>query len=146
MRKILSILLLVLLTAALISCNQDDAAAGASQMNSVTKSYTTARNQFKDVTGIELPLLPDIEVSEDSYKDYKQGDTFYHFHTTVNDALTIETYMYFEDALKDALGKCTTGPTEDSNVRTATWEINGRKYTATFNKKPGKIMIDTELL
>ena len=144
MRKILTVLLLVLLSAALVSCNLEDA-LGALQSGGITKSYTRARNQFHEVTGIYLPLLPGIEITEDSYKNYKSGDTTYHFHTTVSDSITMDTYMVFENCLKDALGNCSSGPTEDSNQRTATWEVNGRRYTSLF-EKPGRIMIDTELL
>ena len=144
MRKVLTVMLLVLLSAALVSCNLEDA-NGALKSGGVTKSYTKARNQFHEVTGIYLPLFPDIEITEDCYKNYKSGDTTYHFHTTVSDSITIDTYMIIENCLKDALGNCSSGPIEDSNQRTATWEVGGRRYTSLF-EKPGRIMIHTELL
>ena len=101
MRKVLTVMLLVLLSAVLVSCNLEDA-NGALKSGGITKSYTKARNQFHEVTGIYLPLLPDIEITEDCYKNYKSGDTTYHFHTTVSDSITMDTYMISRIPLETA--------------------------------------------
>ena len=96
MRKsIIIILLAVLLSAALVSCDQDKATDNIIYpQDGVTKSYVTSRAQFYEVTDILLPELPDLELS-DYYKTYVSGQDNYNFDIVGGSALSNDTYDTF---------------------------------------------------
>jgi len=77
----------------------------------MTTSYQKARAEFKAVTGVELPAIADIEVSE---YPYQEGDASYCLDITSGTGLNYETFEAIKAYLDTALVDWTiTGPTVD---------------------------------
>ena len=110
----------------------------------MTDSYKTNRDNFKTVTGIELPVLEKLEVDE---YPYRSGDTNYCFDIISGDNLNYQTYLTFENFFKEKLGACDSGyPTGDeANGRDAQWTKNGRWYQTYWDKTNKAIYINTTL-
>ena len=145
MRKSLIILLLVvLLSVALVSCDQDKASNVIYSQDGVTKSYVTSRAQFYEVTDILLPELPDLELS-DYYKTYVSGQSDYNFDIVGGSALSNDTYDTFVKFFLDTLGEAISSGTGETGKYTS-WEVDGRGLYCAFDYDPQKIRIDTFLM
>ena len=152
MRKsVLILLLAVLLSAALVSCDQDKPVDNIIYPpDGVTVSYVTSRAQFYEVTGILLPELPDLEMS-DYYKSYTSGQSDYNFDIVGGSALSDDTYetllkFYADDETKKIVGDIASwGVSEYGKYES--WYFNGRAlYCALDYPTEGysrKIRMDT---
>ena len=144
MRKSLFILLLVvILSVALVSCDQDN--SNTTFPGGVTKSYSESSKQFKEVTGLYLPDLPDLECS-DYYKNYKPGQTNYNFDIVSGSALSLDTYRELKENLIKQLGNQYQEAIEPDGTQSVTWEYNGRCLFCAWDNYPQKIRIDTYLI
>ena len=151
MRKsILVLLLVVLLSVALVTRDQENAGNDIHPKDGVTTSYETSRAQFYEVTGILLPELPDLELS-DYYKSYVSGQSDYNFDIVGGSALSDDTYetllkFYAEDETKKIVGDIASwGVSEYGKYES--WYFNGRAlYCALDYPTEGysrKIRMDT---
>ena len=142
MRKsILVILLVVILSAALVSCNPDKAGNDIYPQDGVTTSYETSRAYFYEVTGILLPELPDLELS-DYYKSYTSGQTDYNFDIVGGSALSSGIYDTFVKFFLDTLGEAISSGTGETGKYTS-WKVDGRALYCALDYEPLKLRIDT---
>lgn len=141
MRKIFLVLLAVLLSAALVSCDQDKASNVIYPQDGVTKSYVTSRAQFYEVTDILLPELPDLELS-DYYKTYVSGQDNYNFDIVGGSALSNDTYDTFVKFFLDTLGEAISSGTGETGKYTS-WKVDGRALYCALDYEPLKLRIDT---
>ena len=146
MRKSLLILLLVvLLSVALVSCDPDKEGNGVYRKDGVTDSYVMSRAQFKVVTGILLPELPDLELS-DYYKSYTLGQTDYNFDIVGGSALTPDIYDTFVKFFKDdkeQVGEVVSSGDYGEFGKYTSWKFNGRGMYCALDYEPLKLRIDT---
>ena len=143
MRKSLFILLLVvILSVALVACDPDNA-NNTTFPGGVTKSYSESSKQFKEVTGLYLPDLPDLECS-DYYKNYKPGQTYYNFDIVSGSALSLDTYRELKENLIKQLGNQYQEVIEPDGTQSVTWD-NERYLLCAWDNYPQKIRIDTHL-
>ena len=125
---------------ALLACssNKDSSSQSSSHGSSIqssiieemTESYRIARQEFKQVTGIDLPAYGYLEVAE---HEYHEGDTQYELNITGGNHLTYDKYLEFEALFTNLIGNPTTiNPTgsEDMN-RFAEWENTENRWFRT---------------
>lgn len=111
-----------------------------------TESYKKARNQFYQVSNIELPIVYDVYANETPINNYQIGQTSYQIILDSGSNLNYETYIDFEDYFKDAFGNIDAGyPIENDNQRTSKWTVNDREYFTKYTSD-GYIIIETNLL
>ncbi len=140
-KSVLILLLAVLLSAALVSCDQDKASNVIYPQDGVTKSYVTSRAQFYDVTDILLPELPDLELS-DYYKTYVSGQDNYNFDIVGGSALSNSTYDTFVKFFLDKLGDAFSSGMGETGKYTS-WELDGRGLYCALDYEPLRLRIDT---
>ena len=112
----------------------------------VTVSYRRESGNFRTVTGILLPDLPDLEAEEFPYED---GASDYCFDITGGTNLTFETYTVLETFFGTALGECDEGfPSGDEpNGRDAQWtQDDGRWVQVMWDAQNRAIYINTRLI
>ncbi len=109
------------------------------------ESYVTSREQFKEVTGIELPIVYDVKADEMYIAKYVPGQKEYIISLIFGSKLNYDTYLIFENFFKELIGDCDEGyPTGDEtseNGRTAKWTLLNREYITHFDKT---IQIETK--
>ena len=146
MRKsILVLLLVVLLSVALVSCDQENAGNDIHPKDGVTTSYETSRAQFYEVTGILLPELPDLELS-DYYKSYVSGQSDYNFDIVGGSALSSDTYDTFVQFFKDdkeQVGEVVSSGDYGELGRYTSWKFKDRGLYCALDYDPLKLRIDT---
>lgn len=110
----------------------------------MTESYKLAREEFKKVTGIELPELADLEVDDFPFED---GDTSYCFDIIDGKSLNYETYLVLEQFALNLLGQADSGfPRGDEETgRTVEWTIELRWYQLMWDSTNKAIYINTYL-
>ena len=143
MRKsVLILLLAVLLSAALVSCDQDKPADNIIYPpDGVTMSYVTSRAQFYEVTGILLPELPDLELS-DYHETYVTGQKDYDFDIVGGTALSNSTYDTFVKFFLDKLGEAFSSGMGETGKYTS-WKLDGRGLYCALDYEPLRLRIDT---
>ena len=114
---------------------------------SMSDSYATAREQFKHVTGIEVPAIANLEADTEYFQFYKETDTEYCFDIISGSALNFQTYMVFENFFKETLGNCSEGypDGDETNGRDAEWIKEGRWYQTYWDATNKAIYINTTL-
>ena len=92
--------------------NQSGTEQGNGQSTvTMTASYQKARAEFEAVTGVQLPAIADLEVSE---YPYEEGDTSYCLDITSGAGLSYATFEAIKAYLDTALSGWTiTGPSVD---------------------------------
>ena len=116
----LIIALVVCFTLVGCSCNN-----GQSNVT-MTDSYSKARNEFKAVTGVELPMLENLEVEE---YPYEEGDKSYCFDITGGTNISMETFNSIKTYLDSVLSDWEkTGP-----------EVQGEYTNYNYNSNSGWI-------
>ena len=113
----------------------------------MSDSYATAREQFKHVTGIEVPAIANLEADTEYFQFYKETDTEYCFDIISGSALNFQTYMVFENFFKEKLGNCVEGypDGDETNGRDAEWIKEGRWYQTYWDATNKAIYINTTL-
>ena len=113
----------------------------------MSDSYATAREQFKHVTGIEVPAIANLEADIEYFQFYKETDTEYCFDIISGSALNFQTYMVFENFFKEKLGNCVEGypDGDETNGRDAEWIKEGRWYQTYWDATNKAIYINTTL-
>ena len=113
----------------------------------MSNSYATAREQFKHVTGIEVPAIANLEADTEYFQFYKETDTEYCFDIISGSALNFQTYMVFENFFKEKLGNCVEGypDGDETNGRDAEWIKEGRWYQTYWDATNKAIYINTTL-
>ena len=113
----------------------------------MSDSYATAREQFKHVTGIEVPAIANLEADTEYFQFYKETDTEYCFDIISGSALNFQTYMVFENFFKETLGNCSEGypDGDETNGRDAEWIKEGRWYQTYWDATNKAIYINTTL-
>ena len=146
MRKSIVILLLVvLLLVALVSCDQDSASNVIYPQDGITDSYVMSRAQFKVVTGILLPELPDLELS-DYYTSYVSGQEEYNFDIVSGSALSptiYDTFVKFFKDDKEQVGEVVSSGDYGEFGKYTSWKFNGRGMYCALDYEPLKLRIDT---
>ena len=124
------------------SVTSDTSTESTSEETIMTESYMKAREEFKQVTGIELPVLSELEV--DNYP-YHEGDTDYCFDIIGGKNLTYQTYFVFENLFLDLFGSPDNSDptTQPENVRYAEWTRNDRWYQTYWDSSNKAIYINT---
>ena len=142
MKRIIPILLAVMLCAILfVACKPDPTI-------NMTESYSKSRDQFKEVSGIELPQKENLELSDYYLTYYTPGDTDCCFDIIGGSALSYQTYLEFEDFLLEELGECTLGPDgNEAEGRGASWtRDDGRWVQIIWDQDNKAIYINTAML
>ena len=113
----------------------------------MSNSYATAREQFKNVTGVEVPAIDNLEADTEYFQYYKETDTEYCFDIISGSALNFQTYMVFENFFKEILGNCSEGypDGDETNGRDAEWIKEGRWYQTYWDATNKAIYINTTL-
>ena len=113
----------------------------------MSNSYATAREQFKQVTGVEVPAIANLEADTEYFQFYKETDTEYCFDIISGSALNFQTYMVFENFFKEKLGNCVEGypDGDETNGRDAEWIKEGRWYQTYWDATNKAIYINTTL-
>ena len=113
----------------------------------MSNSYATAREQFKNVTGVEVPAIANLEADTEYFQFYKETDTEYCFDIISGSALNFQTYMVFENFFKETLGNCLEGypDGDEANGRDAEWIKEGRWYQTYWDATNKAIYINTTL-
>ena len=113
----------------------------------MSNSYATAREQFKNVTGVEVPAIDNLEADTEYFQFYKETDTDYCFDIISGSALNFQTYMVFENFFKETLGNCLEGypDGDEANGRDAEWIKEGRWYQTYWDATNKAIYINTTL-
>ena len=103
----------------------------SSESVQMTASYEKARNEFKQVTGLELPALENLEVEE---YPFNAEATDYCFDITGGSALNYATYQVFEDFFMTALGNCDEGypDGDEATGRDAEWTTSSNRLYQTY--------------
>ena len=112
----------------------------------MTASYQKGREEFKKVTGVELPALENLEA--ENYP-YQEGTTDYCFDITGGTALNYQTYQIFENFFLEKVGQCTTDYPfgDEENGRDAQWvDENSRWYQTFWDATNKGIYINTRIL
>ena len=135
--KLLTLSLTLLLS--LVSCgnkkpsNTSESSSGDSSTEEVlmSESYQKAREEFKIVTGLELPALANLEVDE---FPYREGATDYCFDIIGGSALNYQTYQLFESFFIKEIGDCDNGFPDgnEANGRDAQWTTSNNRWYQTF--------------
>ena len=142
MRKSIFVLLVILLSAALVSCDQDKATDNIIYpQDGVTMSYVTSRAQFFEVTGILLPELPDLELS-DYHETYVTGQKDYDFDIVGGTALSNSTYDTFVKFFLDKRGEAISSGMGETGKYTS-WKFDGRGLYCALDYEPLRLRIDT---
>lgn len=133
----------------LVSCNSNNKNSGESQSTesqtseattesssseetiNMTVSYAKARNEFKIVTGLELPALENLEVEE---YPFNEEATDYCFDITGGSALNYATYQIFESFFMTTLGECDEGypDGDEATGRDAEWTTSSNRWYQTY--------------
>ena len=113
----------------------------------MSNSYATSREQFKNVTGVEVPAIDNLETDTEYFQYYKETDTDYCFDIISGSALNFQTYMVFENFFKETLGNCLEGypDGDEANGRDAEWIKEGRWYQTYWDATNKAIYINTTL-
>lgn len=149
--KVLMLILAVFVTFGLASCDETSNEGGIEDDNNqninMAQSYSTARSQFKAVTGIEVPALENLEADDGYFQYYNQGDTEYCFDIIGGSALNFETYMTIERFFMVKLGNCSAGYPigDEQSGRDAQWIKNGRWFQTMWDAHNRAIYINTTL-
>ena len=133
------IILSTALVLGLVSCNSNNNSgdkqstddSSSSETIKMTASYEKARNEFKTVTGVELPALENLEVDE---YPYREGMTDYCFDITGGTALNYATYQVFETFFVTTLGNCDEGypDGDEATGRDAEWTTSSNRWYQTY--------------
>lgn len=111
-----------------------------------TNSYQKARNQFLQVTNIELPIVYDVIANKTPIDNYQIGQTSYQIILDDGTNLNYQTYQVFESFFSSELGNMDSGyPKDISNEREAKWVANEREYYTRYTSD-GYIVISTNLV
>lgn len=145
--KLLTITFSLMLSIGVASCGNNSGGDNSSSGETVkmTESYKKARNEFKTVTGIELPALDNLEADE---YPYTEGDTDYCFDIVSGSALNFATYQTFENFFKTTLGNCDASypDGDEANDRDAQWTTSQNRWYQTYwNAINKEIYINTTL-
>ena len=110
------------------------------------ESYVMSREQFKEVTGLELPIVYDIEANETYIKNYEKGQKTYKISLESGKNLSFATYEIFEEFFKTKFGNCDEGYPIGSKTgesgRISKWTINEREYYCSYTSS-GFIVLET---
>ena len=102
-----------------------------SEVINMTASYEKARNEFKTVTGLELPALENLEVEE---YPFDAEATDYCFDIVGGSALNYATYQIFESFFMTTLGDCDEGypDGDEATGRDAEWTTSSNRWYQTY--------------
>ena len=142
MKRIVLLLVILCLSFVFAGCKE----SSEQKENEVVMSntYKRAREQFKAITGIEVPALEKLNVDE---FPYSEGATGYCFDIVTGENLNYETFQKFETFFKEKLGDCLEGfPEGDEETgRRVEWVKDGRWYQIIWDNQNDAIYINTTL-
>ena len=148
-RKAFLILALPLVFSVLLSCssnkNKSESTTSSSQIV-ITESYSQARIEFEQLTGVSLPSYSDLDVNNNNYQE---GDTAYVLDIVGGENLSYETYLGFETFFINLLGNPSElNPTANESIdRYAKWNTAGNRwYSVKWNSENKTIRIATDLI
>ena len=126
------------------SGSEGDGGSGQKEEIVMTQSYSDARNQFKTLTGLELPEIANIEVGNINI----QTSGLSTIKIDSGSALNYQTYFKFESFFQKKIGSYLDGfPTGDmANGRIAEWQSTANRwYQTKWEVSKKAITISTEI-
>ncbi|MBO4668243.1 MAG: hypothetical protein J5666_09010 [Bacilli bacterium] len=129
----------------IFSCGKSDDNKEKEPTVVMSESYKKGRDDFKAVTGVELPALEKLEAED---FPYEEGAKEYCFDITSGDNLNYETYLKFENFFKEKMGNCDPGFPEgnEETGRSAEWTKDNRWYQVMWDATNKAIYINTRYL
>ena len=139
MKKFLNIftfLFVLVLSLSVFGCGEKSKNSDEGEKIEMSESYSKARNEFNKVTGILLPKLEKLEVSE---YPYNEGDKSYCLDIISGENLNFQQYesflKFFDEKLSswEKTGPTTEGEYTNVNYNSANGDWIGVTWDATNN-------------
>lgn len=99
----------LLMSLPLVGCNQPSSGGSSSPTGNMTESYRKGRELYKQITGVDLPVLDNLEVDEEGLSHFNAQSNDICFDIIGGSALNYQTYKVFEDFFKGLFGNCDDG-------------------------------------